>query len=108
MIRASSLIKRACEEEEMVLSELATMNERLIEEHSLVLRNIQQWKTHTGAKIISVDAVFGLCRKRSSGASARLPLFSDLFFESQDIVDQFVMTYDAASHVADKVLKLYT
>ena len=52
VIRASSLVKRASEEEEMVVSELAMMNERLIDEHSLVLRNIQQKKTCTPSNYV--------------------------------------------------------
>ena len=52
MIRASSLVKKASEEEEMVVSELAMMNERLIDEHSLVLRNIQQKKTCTPSNYV--------------------------------------------------------
>ena len=47
--------------------------------------------------------MFGLCRKKSSGASVRPPLFSDLFFDPQDRVDQFVSNYDSSSHVMDKV-----
>ena len=52
VIRASSLVKKASEEEEMVVSELAMMNERLIDEHSLVLRNIQQKKTCTPSNYV--------------------------------------------------------
>ena len=36
LIRSSNMAKRATEEEEMVMKELVTMNERLIYEHSLV------------------------------------------------------------------------
>lgn len=56
-----------------------------------------------GTKIVSADAVFGLCRKKSSGVSVRPPLFSGLFFESQSDVDQFVDNYDPSSHIMDKV-----
>ncbi len=50
-----------------------------------------------------MDAVFGLCRKKSSGASVRSPLFSGLFFEEQKAVDDFVSNYDLSSQVMDKV-----
>ncbi len=54
-------------------------------------------------QIVSLDGVFGLCRKKSAGKSARPPLLSGVFFEDQEIVDKHVSGYDAASHVADKV-----
>ena len=43
-IRASNMVKRATEEEDIVIKELVNMNERLIKEHSLVLFNIEQTK----------------------------------------------------------------
>ena len=45
LIRSSNMVKRATEEEEMVMKELVTMNERLIYEHSLVLKYIKQTKS---------------------------------------------------------------
>ena len=44
VIRASNMVKRATEEEDIVMKELVNMNERLIKEHSLVLFNIEQTK----------------------------------------------------------------
>ena len=44
LIRASNMIKRASEEEEMVKQEL---NTRLIDEHSIVLQHIQVTKSAT-------------------------------------------------------------
>ncbi len=54
-------------------------------------------------QIVSLDGVFGLCRKKSAGKSARPPLLSGVFFHDQEIVDKHVSGYDEASHVADKV-----
>ena len=54
-----------------------------------------------GTRIIAMHAVFGLCRKRSSDVSVRPPLFTDVFCEDQESVDQFVSGYDSASHVID-------
>ena len=47
LIRASKMIKRASEEEEMVKQELVTLNTRLIDEHSIVLQHIQVTKSAT-------------------------------------------------------------
>lgn len=56
-----------------------------------------------GTHIISMDAMFGLCRKKSAGESHRPPLFSGVFFEDQEGVDQFVESYDSADKIMDKV-----
>ena len=40
--------------------------------------------------IVSMDALFGLPRKKSAGTSLRQPLHGMLFFEDQDEVDTFV------------------
>lgn len=37
-----------------------------------------------------MDALFGLPRKKSAGVSHRDPLFNELFFCDQSVVDQFV------------------
>ena len=50
-----------------------------------------------------MDAIFGLCRKKSAGLSHRPPLFGGMFFEDQEIVDKFVNDYDSADHIMDKV-----
>ena len=33
----------------------------------------------------SFDALFGLCRKKAAGSSARPPLFGTLYFDDQEI-----------------------
>ena len=75
VIRASSLVKRASEEEEMVVSELAMMNERLIDEHSLVLRNIQQKKTCTPSNY--VQGCLNLLHRRLLLCETALLCFSE-------------------------------
>ena len=54
--------------------------------------------------MVSMDALFGLCRKRSAGVSEREPLFKDIFFENQVKVYAFVSTYSSTYTVHDKVL----
>lgn len=56
-----------------------------------------------GTQIISMDGVFGLCRKKSARVSARPPIFSGVFFEDQQEVDNHVSSYDTASRLLDKV-----
>ena len=56
-----------------------------------------------GTQIISMDGVFGLCRKKSAGVSVRPPLFSGVFFEEQQAVDEFVADYDTFGQIIDKV-----
>lgn len=41
-----------------------------------------------------MDAIFGLPRKKSAGSSYRDPLYKDLFFSNQLIVDEFVASYE--------------
>ncbi|XP_064400690.1 uncharacterized protein LOC135346605 isoform X5 [Halichondria panicea] len=55
-----------------------------------------------GTQIISMDGVFGLCRKKSAGVSVRPPLFSGVFFEEQQAVDEFVADYDTFGQIIDK------
>ena len=40
--------------------------------------------------VYSIDALFGLPRKKSAGTSHRAPLHADLFFQNQSEVDEFV------------------
>ncbi|XP_064385781.1 uncharacterized protein LOC135334499 isoform X1 [Halichondria panicea] len=49
-----------------------------------------------------MDGVFGLCRKKSAGVSVRPPLFSGVFFEEQQAVDEFVADYDTFGQIIDK------
>ena len=50
-----------------------------------------------------MDALFGLCRKKSSGTSVRPPLFNSTFFKDQDNVDEHVAGYSVSDRVIDKV-----
>lgn len=43
-----------------------------------------------GTLVLSMDALFGLPRKKSAGISYRESLHGDLFFGSQASVDEFV------------------
>ncbi len=54
-----------------------------------VLINLQSG----GTVIESVDALFGLCRKKSAGKSVREPLSGTLMFANQKVVDEFVSNY---------------
>ena len=47
--------------------------------------------------IVSVDAIFGLCRKKSAGKSVRTPLSGTTVFEPQDAVNAFVASQDHSS-----------
>ena len=40
--------------------------------------------------IISVDALFGLCRKKSAGSSVHGPLSGTIIFEDQNKVNSFM------------------
>ena len=40
--------------------------------------------------IVSIDAIFGLPRKKSAGESVQAPLHGDLFFHDQAVVDEYV------------------
>ena len=44
----------------------------------------------SGKKILAMDALFGLPRKKSAGISHQDPLNGELFFSTQSEVDQFV------------------
>ena len=46
-----------------------------------------------GVVIESMDALFGLCRKKSAGKSVRKPLSGTLMFADQNAVDEFVLDY---------------
>ena len=43
--------------------------------------------------MVSVDALFGLPRKKAAGSSHRDPLHGDLFFGDQSTVDEYVASY---------------
>ena len=54
---------------------------------------------------MSVDAVFGLCRKKSAGNSVRGPLSGMSVFESQDEVNTFI---DLQGHSRHSQSEVYT
>lgn len=47
--------------------------------------------------ILSMDALFGLPRKKAAGHSYAKPLHGDLFFGNQEEVDKFVSSYHSLS-----------
>ena len=54
---------------------------------------------------MSVDAIFGLCRKKSAGNSVRGPLSGMSVFESQDEVNTFI---DLQGHSIHSQSEVYT
>ena len=56
-------------------------------------------------EIISMDANFGLRRKKTSGMSERPPLNKERFFEDQVQVDKFVQSYKSGSSSSKSVCK---
>ncbi|XP_028407837.1 uncharacterized protein LOC114530415 [Dendronephthya gigantea] len=54
-------------------------------------------KDQNGKLFVSLDACFGLPRKKTSGMSYREPLSDNMFFHNQDKVDEFVSSYPVAS-----------
>ena len=44
----------------------------------------------SGPAIVSMDALFGLPRKKSAGTSVRSPLFGHTMFMDQNTVDEYV------------------
>ena len=43
-----------------------------------------------GRMIVSMDAIFGLPRKKAAGQSIRAPLHGHLFFYDQTVIDEYV------------------
>lgn len=43
-----------------------------------------------GSMVISIDALFGLCRKKSAGSSVHGPLSGTAIFESQQDVNSYM------------------
>ena len=43
-----------------------------------------------GSLIISIDALFGLCRKKSAGSSVHGPLSGTVIFDSQQDVNSYM------------------
>lgn len=52
---------------------------------------------------LSVDACFGLPRKKTSGASYRSPPSENMFFHNQDNVDSFMSAYPSSKTEPSKV-----
>ena len=53
--------------------------------------------------MLSMDALFGLPRKKASGVSHRDPLHKDIFFADQSSVDEHTVSYKMSGHCAPKV-----
>ena len=53
--------------------------------------------------MVSMDALFGLPRKKAAGSSFRQPLHGKLFFEDQENVDTFVQLAPKAKKQISKV-----
>ena len=43
------------------------------------------------------------CPKKAAGSSVRPPLFGILYFDDQEVVDEFVLKYDLDTIVSSKV-----
>ena len=65
--------------------------------------NILNLWQKNGTLFESFDALFSLCRKKAAGQSVRPPLYGTLYFDDQDVVDDFISTYDLESSVSSKV-----
>ena len=55
--------------------------------------------------IVSIDAIFGLCRKKSVGKRVQGPLSRKMVFEPQNEVNAFVSSH---SHSCDSSLQVCT
>jgi len=60
-----------------------------------------------GSLIVSIDAIFGLCRKKSAGNSVRGPLSGTAVFESQHEVNSFVDLQGHSEHSQSGVCITY-
>lgn len=56
-----------------------------------------------GKVIYSMDALFGLPRKKSAGQSYRDPVNGHLLFYNQATVDEYVSTYQTSKQVHQEV-----
>ena len=54
----------------------------------------------SGKVIVSMDAIFGLPRKKAAGGSVRQPLHGDLFFEDQSQIDEYLNNATRAKSVS--------
>ena len=71
-----------------------------------ILRNIITYGYFQGigSVIVSMDAIFGLPRKKSAGSSVRGPLHGHIYFHDQAVVDEFV---EHSSFKSEKVSNLF-
>lgn len=77
--------------------------------HSYVATCVYYFLFQTGIVTISIDANFGLCRKRAAGSSVHPPIAATKLFFDQDEVDQYVMQYDSQTdtNYNNQVIKVY-
>ena len=52
---------------------------------------------------ISLDALFGLCRKKAAGSSVRGPLNAGIIFDDQSQVNTFIDNYKPKKDATEKV-----
>ena len=52
---------------------------------------------------MSIDAIFGLCRKKSAGKSVQGPLSGKMVFEPQDEVNAFVSSHSQSRNSSSQV-----
>ena len=64
-----------------------------------ILCNCIKGDQKDGSFICSMDALFGLPRKKAAGCSHRGALHEDLFFFDQSAVDEYVASSKQAKHV---------
>ncbi|XP_065899662.1 uncharacterized protein [Dysidea avara] len=60
--------------------------------------------TESGAVTVSIDAIFGLCRKKSAGKSVQGPLSGKMVFEPQDEVNAFVSSHSQSRNSSSQGL----
>lgn len=61
------------------------------------------WAKEDGTKVVSIDALFGLPRRKLAGQSHRNSLHGSLFFADQLLVDSFVENSQKAKIKIDQV-----
>lgn len=71
---------------------------------NLLSNNCQQ---ENGRIFLSLDACFGLPRKKSSGGSYRPPLSENMFFHNQENVDNFMAAYPSSRNLCIKLSLLF-
>ena len=60
---------------------------------TLITNAVIYFQESTGTCVLSIDALFGLPRKKSAGRSFRESLHGHLFFSQQSLVDEYVQYY---------------